>query len=189
MIMDDTPAEDPNAMTSAPDTAQSAAASLSGHAAHAGEAAENLGQDALAAVRDQVETTVSETARAFSEARTRLNSVPEAAFEPAQAMDQFRVGVEALSSGLGAGYARVSQGLLEFNAKAIDAWRANAEASISHWQKLALASNWSEMVALTSAHTRQQIEAMTAQTHDFAELARQIARDIGRQSGATPPSG
>ena len=121
---------------------------------------------------------VSDTAKAFEEARDRLQKADDLGADGGGAiMERFRAGTELLSQRMPGNLGRASQSIAAFNTKAIEAWRTNAEAAIAHWQRLAGVTSWSEIITLNSAHARAQIDIMTAQTRELAELAGQIARE------------
>ena len=129
--------------------------------------------------------TADDTARAFSAARSRLAGLEGPGLEQGRAMlDQIRIGTNALSGAMGLSYTRTSSGIAELNAKAITAWRTNAEALVTHWKKLASVRSLSELITLSSEHAREQIEAMSAQTREFADLAGKITREARAEAAA-----
>ena len=119
----------------------------------------------------------SENAKAFEDARDRLHMIDRpgsAVGEPI--IDQLTAGTEALLQRVGGDLGWGPGAMVAFNATAIQAWRANAEAMLAHWQRLAGATSWSEIIALNGAHAQSQIETMMAQTHALAAIAGRMGR-------------
>ena len=124
----------------------------------------------------------SENAQAFEQTRDRLQQMGMPGLDIGKGMfDQLRQNTDHLSQRLFADYGQNAQDLAEFNAKAVEAWRTNAQAAIAHWQSLAGVTNWSDLVALNTAHARKQIEAMTVQTRELTEIAGRAARQTAAQ--------
>lgn len=158
------------------------------------EAATDAGNEAAGLARDTAEKsadafaqTSADMGRMFEQARGRLQQMGVPGLDFGQSMlDQFKANTDRLSQQFTGNYGRTAQALAEFNAKAVEAWRTNAEATISHWQSLTGVASWSEMIALNTSHIRKQMETMTAQTRELAEIAARIARD---QDGSSKPAG
>lgn len=134
-------------------------------------AVNDMAQDVATHAADAYAETTAATAKAFEDARERLNKAGAPSLDAvARPLADGKFG-QALFEGMGQDYARASRGLMELNARAIEAWRANTEATVAHWQSLAGVKTLSEMIALNSAHARRQIEAMTEQARDLAAIA------------------
>lgn len=154
--------------------ANDAAADLGSATAALADGAQSANQQAAEAATAASQTT----ADAFGMARERLNAMASAMPGPTQdLLRPFRSGNDALGKGLESSYATTIEGMAEFNSKAIAAWRSNAESTIQHWQNLVAVKSLSEAIALSAAHTRQQLEAMTSQTRELSALATRIVRD------------
>jgi phasin len=93
------------------------------------------------------------------------------------AYEKLRVAAESATGTLEASYSAATKGMNTLNAKAIDAIKANSEASLDHVKSVMAAKTFGEAVALQSAHARRQFDALAAQGKDFAESFRQIARE------------
>lgn len=166
------------AVDAATETALTGVDAVANATTAAGDRAAGLAREAAAQGESAYAQGSARTTEAFDQARSRLQQMGMPGLDFGQAMlDQFRTGADQLSQRMSGGYGRTAQTIAEFNAKAVEAWRKNAEATITHWQTLAGVTNWSEMIALNTAHARNQIEAMTAQTRELAEIAGRIARD------------
>ena len=130
------------------------------------------------AVAERYAAASSETAAAFEQARSRMEQAGMPGIAASQGIvDQFKAGSELLSRSVMQDYGQSQKAMVEFNAKVVEAWRKNAESTIAYWQRLSGVTNWSDLVAINTAHLRQQIEVMTAQTRELADLAGKTARD------------
>ena len=97
-------------------------------------------------------TASAETAQAFEQARGWLQGMGVPGLEAGQAMfDPLKFGTNDMSRRFIDGYGRTAQAMAEINAKAVDVWRTNAEATIAHWQSIAAVTSWSKMIALNTA--------------------------------------
>jgi hypothetical protein len=65
----------------------------------------------------------------------------------------------------------------EYAIKLLDIARANSSATIDFAQQLAGVTSLSQAMDLWNVHTRKQIEAITAQAKELAELARHVAEE------------
>jgi hypothetical protein len=170
------------ALDATADAAQAGVDSVAQASSAASQSAAEMARDVGERGASAYAQVSSDTAKAFEQARGRLQQIGVPGLEMGQAMfDSFRTGADQLSSRMSFGLGNSAQAWAEFNAKAVEAWRTNAEATIAHWQALAGVTSWSEMIALNTAHTRKQIEAMVAQTRELAEVAGRITRE-GMQS-------
>ena len=170
------PVETPAAV--AGETADAVRSMVADEAAGLDAATATLAEGAESATREAAATASRATADAFGMARERLNAMADSL--PGQAPEllrPFRSGGAALGQGMESGYATAIEGMAEFNSKAIAAWRSNAESTIQHWQSLVAVKSLSEAIALSAAHTRKQLEAMTSQTRELSALATRIVRD------------
>jgi phasin len=70
-----------------------------------------------------------------------------------------------------------SKGVLDFNVKALEALRANAEANFDFLKAVIGAKSISEAAELQSNYARAQAEKLSAQAQDFAALAQKIAAE------------
>ena len=74
-------------------------------------------------------------------------------------------------------YATASRGATDYTLKAIEATRANVNASFDFASELATVKSFSEALELTSAHARRQFEAFLAQSKELTALAQKVAVD------------
>jgi phasin len=75
-------------------------------------------------------------------------------------------------------YTTVANGVTAYNLKVIEIARTNTIIAFDNAHELLGTKSLSEFVALWSAHARKQIEAMTVQTKELAELAQTVATGI-----------
>lgn len=74
-------------------------------------------------------------------------------------------------------YANAAKGAADYGLKVIEATRTNTNAAFDFYTELMTVKSYSEMVELTTAHVRKQVEAMTAQTKDLTALAQKMATE------------
>lgn len=70
------------------------------------------------------------------------------------------------------------QGIVEFNHKAVDAAKANADAAFSFMKDLMAAKSLAEAIELQSTYTRQQFDTLSTQTKDMQEFATKLSTDV-----------
>jgi len=74
-------------------------------------------------------------------------------------------------------YAAATKGASDYGLKVIEAARANTNAAFDFAGQLMTVKSLSEMVELSTAHTRKQFEALTAQSKELAAIAQKVATD------------
>ena len=117
-------------------------------------------------VMESVETVVAEPVVAepvVAEPAKVQKATPKAAAETAKALET--------------SFGAASKSLQAFSAKAMEAYQANAAASVQYVQALANVRSVSEAIALQSEHMRKQYETLTAQAKELTALAQQVAAD------------
>ncbi|QFT33816.1 phasin [Roseibium porphyridii] len=70
------------------------------------------------------------------------------------------------------------QGVVEFNHKAVDAAKANADAAFTFVKDIMSAKTVAEAIELQSSFARQQFDAMSAQTKEMQDLATKLGTDV-----------
>ena len=78
-------------------------------------------------------------------------------------------------SALEASVHAAKSGVVEFNVKALEAFKAGADANFDFVKSLFSAASVSEFVTLHTEFARKQFETASAQSKDFATLARKVA--------------
>jgi phasin len=111
-------------------------------------------------------------------------SVDEARKAAEQGLAQTRAAFEKLNAAakeslgsLDAGASVAAKGLSEFNAKALEAFQANAALAFDYFSALTEAKNASDVLALAPAHARKQFLAAKDQAKDLSALALKIAKE------------
>jgi phasin len=74
-------------------------------------------------------------------------------------------------------YAAATKGASDYGLKVIEAARENTNAAFDFATQLMTVKSLSEMVELSTAHTRKQFEALTAQSKELAAIAQKVATD------------
>ena len=74
-------------------------------------------------------------------------------------------------------YAAASKGASDYGLKVIEAARANTNAAFDFATQLMTVKSLSEMVELSTAHTRKQFEALATQSKELAAIAQKVATD------------
>lgn len=92
-----------------------------------------------------------------------------------EAYEKMRTAAEEATGSLEASYAAATKGVNEFNARAIDAFKTNSEASLDHMKSVMAAKSIGDAIALQSTHARKQFETFAAQTRELSTLAQKIA--------------
>ena len=74
-------------------------------------------------------------------------------------------------------YATATKGASDYGLKVIEVTRANTNAAFDYATQLMTVKSISEMVELSTAHTRKQFETLTAQSKELATIAQKVATD------------
>jgi phasin len=74
-------------------------------------------------------------------------------------------------------YATASKGASDYGLKIIELARENTNAAFDFASRLITVKSLSEAVELSTAHTRKQFEALTAQSKELAAIAQKVAAD------------
>ncbi|NJO53908.1 MAG: phasin [Bacteroidales bacterium] len=82
-------------------------------------------------------------------------------------------------------YVTASKGMSEFNVRALEAMRANINASFDFTRAVMQVKTLSQAVELTSSHIRKQFEALIDQTRELTELAQKVATDTAEPMKAS----
>jgi phasin len=91
--------------------------------------------------------------------------------------DKFKAAAEETTDLLETTYTAASKGAAEFNVKALEALRANVNASFDFTAAMFGTKTLAEATEVSTAHFRAQFEALTAQTKEFSALAQKIATE------------
>jgi phasin len=114
----------------------------------------------------------------LSEAQTKARSIAEAGLSETRAkLSQYKSAADEAASAIETSYATVKNGAVEFNTKAIEAFKATAYANFDFVKSVMGVKSPSEYVTLHSEFARKQIETMQSHAKAFGELAQKIATD------------
>ena len=113
-----------------------------------------------------------ESVQAFESAKAE-----EIVAEVAKVQHAAKEAVAETAQALEGSFNAASKSLQAFSAKALEAYQANAAASVSYLQALTGVRSVSEAISLQSDHARKQYESLTAQAKELTALAQQVAAD------------
>jgi phasin len=74
-------------------------------------------------------------------------------------------------------YATATKGASDYGLKMIEAARVNTNSAFDFASQLMTVKSLSEVVELTTAHSRKQFETLTAQSKELAAIAQKVATD------------
>jgi phasin len=74
-------------------------------------------------------------------------------------------------------YATATKGVSDYGLKVIEATRENTNAAFDFASRLMTVKSLAEVVELSTAHTRKQFEAVTAQSKELVAIAQKVAAD------------
>jgi phasin len=94
-----------------------------------------------------------------------------------QGYEKMKVAAEETTDLLETTYTAASKGATEFNMKALDALRANVNASFDFTAAMFGVKTLAEAAEISTAHYRAQFEALSAQAKDLSALAQKIATE------------
>jgi len=104
------------------------------------------------------------TEKTLEQARTQYSTMKKAAEDA----------TGTLESTVGA----FTNSAVAFNTKALEALRANTNATIDHLTRLQGVTSLAEAIELHASHLRGQIETFTTQAKQFQELAQKSANEV-----------
>jgi phasin len=126
----------------------------------------------------QIEKTVAAvSAPAAQIQETVRKALEKGVVDTRAAYAKAKAAAEETSGALESSCATAVKGVIEFNAKALDALRANAEANFDFLKSVISVKSVPEFVTLQSEHARQQAEAITAQAKEIAALSQKVAAE------------
>jgi phasin len=90
---------------------------------------------------------------------------------------KFKDAAETHNSTIEAVFTSATKGATDYSAKLLDIIKANTSATFDFAQELVAAKTPSQAMELWSTHTKKQVETMTAQAKELAELVQKIATE------------
>jgi len=133
--------------------------------------AEALAESKIAKTVEAVSAPVAEVQESVRKAVEKSVADTRAAYAKAKAA------AEEATGALESSYSTAAKGIVEFNTKALEALRVNAEANFDFIKSIISVKSVSEFVTLQSEHASKQAEAISAQAKDFAALAQKVATE------------
>lgn len=115
----------------------------------------------------------------------------------AQARDnysKFKDAAESSNSAIEAVFSTAAKGYTEYTSKVMEIVKSNTHANFDFAQQLAGVKSPTQLMELWTGFARKQVETMTSQSKELAELAQKIATETAEpiKAGAsklfTPPS-
>jgi len=94
-----------------------------------------------------------------------------------EAYEKLKTAAEEASGVIEETYTTASKGAADYGVLLIEALRANTNANFDFARDLLSVKSLAEAIELSSAHTRKQFEAVTAQAKDLAALAQKVSSD------------
>jgi phasin len=92
--------------------------------------------------------------------------------------EKMKTAAEEATDVLEATYSTASKGSADLGVKALDAVKANANAAFDFMRDLMVAKSLSEVVELSTAHTRKQVDAYVAQVKDMSGAVQKLGTDV-----------
>ena len=108
---------------------------------------------------------------------TVRNVVEKSVVDTRVAYAKAKAAAEEATGAVESSCATAAKGILEFNAKALEALRVNAEANFDFLKSVIGVKSVSEFVTLQGEHVRKQAEAISAQAKEMSALSQRIATE------------
>jgi len=90
---------------------------------------------------------------------------------------KFKSAAESHNGAIEAFFANASKGASDYSAKVMEFMKANTTANLDFAQQLLSIKSPSEAFELWTGHTRKQVETLTAQAKELAELGQKVATE------------
>ncbi len=125
-----------------------------------------------------LEETIEATLETAGEIQDQVRKTAEEGVEQTRKIfERLKVVSDEANTSLETTYASVSKGVSTINMKALDAFKANAEAQLAFVKALMATKSVAEAFTLQSEHARTQFETMNAQAKELGELIRQVTAE------------
>jgi len=111
---------------------------------------------------------VPEQVRAFAE---------KGVSQARESYTKFKDAAETHNSTIEAVFTTATKGATDYSAKLLDIVKANTSANFDFAQELVTAKTPAQAMELWSSHAKKQVETLTAQAKELAELAQKIANE------------
>jgi phasin len=97
-----------------------------------------------------------------------------------ETFEKMKSAVEAATDVIEETYATSTKGASDYGLKVINATRINTSAAFDFYAKLMTMKSFSDVVELTTAHAREQFEAVTAQSKELAALTQKVTTETSK---------
>jgi phasin len=129
-------------------------------------------------VEPKIEKTVEAIATPVAEIQESIRKALEKSVSDTRAAyANAKAAAEETSGALESSCATAAKGIVEFNTKALEVLRANAEANFDFIKSIISVKSIPEFMTLQGEHARKQAEAITAQAKEIAALSQKVATD------------
>jgi phasin len=91
--------------------------------------------------------------------------------------DKMKAVTEEATDMIETSYSTASKGAADYGLALIDAARANTNAAFDFFGQIMAAKSLSEVIELSTSHTRKQFETLSAQAKDLSALAQKVATE------------
>jgi phasin len=145
-----------------------------------------LGQTHVLPPEAEVTHIFDAAAAPVREIQENVRKVTEKSVEETRAAyARVKAAAEEATGSLETSYSTASKGIVEFNTKALEAVRANTDATFDLLKALFGVKSMSEAITLQTEHARKQFEALSFQAKELASLAQRVAMDAAEPIKAT----
>jgi phasin len=126
----------------------------------------------------KLDTVIQAFSAPIADLQENVRKAVEKAFaDPRGAYDKAKVAAEEATRAVESSYSTAAKGIVEFNAKALQALRANAEANLDFIKSAIGVKSVSELTALQREHASRQLEAISVQAKEIVALAQRVASE------------
>jgi len=137
---------------------------------------------AMQELMSEAETDLQAGTEAFAAPAAEIQQSLRSAFEKGiaesrAAFTKAKIAADEAASAIEVSLVAAKDGALAINAKAFDAWRANADANFDFLKAAFAVKSLPDFVTLQTEFTRKQVETITGQTKDFGALAQKAMAD------------
>ncbi len=91
--------------------------------------------------------------------------------------EKMKAATEEATDMIETSYSTASKGASDYGLALIDAARSNANSAFDFYGQIMTAKSLSEVIELSTSHSRKQFETLTAQSKDLAALAQKVATE------------
>jgi len=132
--------------------------------------------EAATAATENVEKMVKDPAASVSAFQEKIRGMMEKGLSETRSnFVKAKSAADEAASALEASLTTAKSGVAEINAKALDAWRATADANFDFMKSVFGVKSMADYVALHTEFARKQVEMVTGASKEFGALAKKVA--------------